>query len=108
MQEGVYLKFFALENAHHGKKLLYQWMVDLALEMGLPGCSVFHAIAGFGHHHKRHSQGFLELQGNLPVEIVFAVTQTQADALLDKLREENINLFHIRVPAQFGFIDDVD
>lgn len=106
MQEGVYLKIFALENAHHGGKLLYEWLVDVAVEMGLPGCSVFRAISGYGHHHKRHSQNFLELQGNLPLEIVFALTNAQADALLARLQQQQVNLFHIRVPARFGIIGD--
>lgn len=103
MQEGVYLKFFALENTRHGHKLLHEWLTDLALEMELPGCSVFRAIAGYGHHHKRHSQNFLELQGTLPLEIVFALTDSQADALVKRLQQEQVNVFHIRVPARFGF-----
>ena len=103
MQEGVYLKFFALENTRQGNKLLHEWLVDLALEMDLPGCSVFRAIAGYGHHHKRHSQNFLELQGTLPLEIVFALSDTQANALVERLCREQVNVFHIRVPAKFGF-----
>lgn len=108
MQQGVYLKFFTLENARHGHKLLYEWLVDVALELELPGCSVFRSIAGYGHHHKRHSQNFLELQGTLPLEVVFAMTETQADALVERLRQEQVNLFHIRVPARFGFIGDAE
>lgn len=106
MQEGVYLKFFAQENTRHDNKLLHEWLVDLALEMGLPGCSVFRAIAGYGHHHKRHSENFLELQGNLPLEIVFALTHAQADALVERLQQQQVNLFHVRVPARFGLIGD--
>lgn len=102
MKQGVYLKFFTLENARHGHKLLHEWLVDVALELELPGCSVFRSIAGYGHHHIRHSQNFIELQGTLPLEVVFALTDAQADLLLERLQREQVNVFHIRVPAQFG------
>ncbi len=108
MQEGVYLKFFTLENARHGNKLLHEWMVDLALEMALPGCSVFRAVSGYGHHHRRHSQNFLELQGSLPLEVVFVLTQAQADALIARLEAERVHVLHVQMPARFGFIGDAD
>lgn len=101
--QGVCLKFFAHESTRHGHRLLHEWLVDLALELELPGCSVFRAIGGYGHHHRRHSQQFIELQGTLPVEIVFVLSDAQADALLERLRQEQVNLFHVRIPAQFGF-----
>jgi PII-like signaling protein len=102
--DGVYLKFYAQENRRHGDRLLYEWLVELARTLGLPGCSVFHAIAGYGHHGQMHRQAFFELQGDLPVEIVFALTPEQADVLLSKLRDEKIELFWVRMPAEFGLL----
>lgn len=103
--DGVYLKFYAQENRRHEGRLLYEWIVELARTLDLPGCSVFHAIAGYGHHGLMHRQAFFELQGDLPVEIVFALTSEQADLLMSKLREAKIELFWVRMPAEFGFLD---
>ncbi len=44
-------------------------------------------MAGYGHHGRMHSQHFFELQGDLPVEVVFALSEAQAEALLTKLRK---------------------
>ncbi|WP_057919650.1 DUF190 domain-containing protein [Lysobacter antibioticus] len=102
--DGVYLKFYAQENRRHDSRLLYEWIVELARTLDLPGCSVFHAIAGYGHHGRMHRQAYFELQGDLPVEIVFALTGEQADLLMSKLREAKIELFWVRMPAEFGFL----
>ncbi|ALN83109.1 hypothetical protein LA76x_5007 [Lysobacter antibioticus] len=51
-----------------------------------------------------HRQAYFELQGDLPVEIVFALTGEQADLLMSKLREAKIELFWVRMPAEFGFL----
>lgn len=48
-----------------------------------------------------HRQAFCELQGELPVEIVFVLTVEQADALMAKLREAKVELFWVRMPAEF-------
>jgi PII-like signaling protein len=70
----------------------------------LPGCSVFQAIAGYGHHGKMHSQHFFELQGDLPVEVVFALSELQAESLLAKLREARVKVFCVHIPAEFSFL----
>ena len=104
MHDAVCLKFYVQENRRHGGGLLYDWIVDLARTLGLPGCSVFQAIAGYGHHGQMHRQAFFELQGELPVEIEFVLTAAQADALMAKLREAGVEVFWVRMPAEFGFL----
>lgn len=102
--DGVYLKLYTQESRRHGGRLLYDWVVEAGRALGLPGCSVFHAMAGYGHHGHLHRQAFFELQGDLPIEIVFALTAEQADALMAKLRDEKVELFWVRMPAEFGFL----
>jgi PII-like signaling protein len=103
-ENGAYLRLYVQENRRHGGRLLHEWIVELARELELPGCSVFQAIAGYGHHGRMHRQSFLELQGEVPLEIVFALSTTQADALMARLRSEGVELFWIRTPAQFGLL----
>ena len=100
---GVYLKFYMQENLRHDGRLVHEWLVDLAIELGLPGCSVFHSIGGYGHHGHRHQQAFFELQGTLPVEVVFALGEEDAERLLQRITGEGLALFYVRMPAQFGF-----
>lgn len=103
---GVYLKFYAHENHRHGGRLVYEFLIDVAMDLRLPGCSVFRAIAGYGHHNRRHDQTHIELQGSLPLEIVFALSEEQADHLLQRVHDEKLELFYIRMPAQSGFTHD--
>jgi PII-like signaling protein len=99
---GVYLKYYVQENRRHHGKLVYEWLVDLAHELKLPGCSVFRAVAGYGHHQVVHSQHFFELQGDLPMEVVFVLDAAQAGRLMAAVEESALDLFWVRMPAQFG------
>lgn len=101
-QQGVYLKFYVQEDRRHAGKLTHEWLVDLARELKLPGCSVFRAVAGYGHHQVVHSQHFFELQGALPMEVVFVLDEVQAARLMTAVREAGIDLFWVRMPAEFG------
>jgi PII-like signaling protein len=101
--EGIYLTFYLQENLRHEGRLVHEWLVDLARELELPGCSVFRSIGGYGHHRQVHSQSFVELQGTLPVEVAFALDENDARRLLDRVADEGLALFHVRMPARFGF-----
>jgi PII-like signaling protein len=101
---GVYLRLYVQESRRHEGKRLHEWIVDQARAMELPGASVFQAVAGYGHHGRMHRQSFLELQGELPMEIVFALGVEQSDALLALLREQRIELFWVRTQAEFGVL----
>ena len=100
---GLYLKFIVQENLRHKGHLVHEWLVDVAIELGLPGCSVFRSIAGYGHHGRRHEQAFIELQGTLPIEVVFALSEEDAARLLQRVAAEKLALFYIRMPVEYGF-----
>jgi PII-like signaling protein len=93
------------ENRKHGHVALYDWLLGQAKAMGIHGGSAFRAIAGFGRHGIRHEEHFFELAGDLTVEIDFAVTGDEAEALLDLLRRERVSVFYARMPAEFGAIE---
>ena len=101
---GWYLRFFAPENQRHHGKLVYEWLLEEANRMGIPGGSAFVAIAGFGRHHKLREEAFFELSGEVPVEIAFAVDAAQAESLLQRLRSERLDLVYIKSPAEFGTV----
>jgi PII-like signaling protein len=110
--EGSFLRFYLRENQRHRGKLLWEWLLEQANQMGFRGGSAFRAMAGFGHHHHLHEDHFFELAGTLTVEVEFIVTDAEARRLLDLLREEKIRAFYAHIPAHCGVTlpdsDDVD
>ncbi|HUX63585.1 DUF190 domain-containing protein [Sulfuricella sp.] len=100
--QGICLKFFVSESQRHHSKLLYEWLLEQAKGMGIGGGTTIRAIAGFGRHGRLHEEAFFELAGDLPVEVEFLVSGEQAERLLALLRDENLQLFYVRMPAEYG------
>jgi uncharacterized protein len=98
----VYLMLFVRELERHDGKLLYEWLLEQAKALGIPGGSAFRAIAGFGRHGVLHEEGFFELAGDLPVQLEFIVSEEQARLLLDLIRRAGLNLVYSRFPVEFG------
>lgn len=101
---GYYIRFFAPENRKHQGRLVYEWLLDEANKMGIPGGSAFVAIAGYGRHHKLRAEAFFELSGTVPVEIAFAVNEEEAGRLLAHLREAGLDLVYIKSSAEIGTV----
>lgn len=98
----VVLRLFTEEDHRHKGRLVYEWLLETGRELGIPGGSAFRAIAGYGHHGRMHEDTFFELAGKLPVEVMFAASNEQADAMLAKAREAGLHLFYIRTAAETG------
>jgi PII-like signaling protein len=103
--KGTLLRFYVHENRKHRHILLYEWLLEQAKQLGIPGGSAFRAIAGFGRHGVMHEEHFFELAGDLTVEIDFAVTDEEAQRLIDRIRAERISIFYVRVPIEFGTVE---
>ncbi len=99
--QGVYLKFFMTELQKHHGELLYEWLLEQAKKMGIPGGSAFRAIAGYGRHRKIHEEAFFELAGDVPIELSFYLSETQAAQLLQLVKAEKLNLFYVKSQAEF-------
>lgn len=99
---GVYLTFFVTERARHHGDLTYDWLLDKARKLGFHGGTAVRATAGFGRHGRMHEETFFELAPELPVEVGFALTEEEADKLLDAVRAEGLKLFYTRSPVEFG------
>jgi uncharacterized protein len=98
----VFLKIYVAESQKHHGVLLYEWLLEQARDMGIPGGSAFRAIAGFGRHAVMHEETFFELAGNVPVEVGFAASESDAQLLLDLLQREKLRLFYVKIPAEHG------
>ena len=102
---GTYLKFYVHEHRRHHGILLYEWLLERARKLGIHGGSAFRAIAGFGRHGILHEDHFFELAGNLTVEIVFMVSDEEANQLLELIRQEKVHVFYVRMPAEYGVLN---
>jgi PII-like signaling protein len=103
--EGVYLRFFVHENRRHGSMLLYEWLLAEAKKQGLPGGTAFRSIAGYGRHGVTHEAHFLELAGQETVRVDFVVPRDAADRMLQRVRDEHIEMFYAILPATFGKLE---
>ena len=106
MTQGVLLRIFVLQGQRHHGVLLYEWLLRCAREMGITGGAAFREVAGYGQHDRLHEQSFFELAGDLPVEVVFAMTQSDSEEFLDLLAREKLSLFYIRSPCEFGRVGE--
>ena len=100
---GCFLKFYVAENRRHHHHLVYDWLLEEAQRLGIHGGSAFRALAGYGRHGRLHEERFVELAGDLPVEVGFVVTESEAAAFLDHIRDQGLNLFYIRVPVEADY-----
>jgi len=98
---GYQITFFMVQGQQHHGRPLCDWLIQLALEMGLRGATLIPGGEGFGHHHRIHSRHFFELVDQ-PQEVVMALTTEEADRLFDRLNAESVHLFFVRTAVEFG------
>jgi PII-like signaling protein len=107
LTKGALLRIFVLEGQRHHGELLYDWLLRSARTMGISGGAAFREIAGYGRHDRLHEQSFFELAGDLPVEVAFAMTESDAQRFMDFLAHETPSLFYIKTACEFGRIGEL-
>ncbi|MCY1523741.1 putative ACR [compost metagenome] len=98
---GYLLTFFTQQDRKHAGKPLADWLVQLAREMGLRGATLVPGSEGYGQGRRLHSVHFFEL-ADQPLEVVLAVSEEESDRLFERLRAEQVKLFYIKAPVEFG------
>ena len=104
--DGILLRVFVLERTRHKGALVHEWLLEQAKAMGVSGGAAFREIAGFGRHSRLHDELFFELAGDQPVEVMFAMSEEEADRFLALLKAEKLSLFYIKSRAEFGRIGE--
>jgi len=102
----VYLKFYLTEIQRHNGKVLYEWVLEKAKQMGVPGGSVFRAVAGFGRDGHLHEETFFELGGEMPIQVEFVLSSAHAESLLAIMRDEKLKLPYVSYAVEFGVTGD--
>lgn len=101
---GYQLTFFTQQNRTHNHRPLHQWLLELVQSMDIRGATVLTAQEGIGAHRRLHSARFFEL-ADQPVEVTMAVSESECDALMNRLRAEpDLHVFYAKTPIEFGTI----
>lgn len=98
---GYQLTFFTQQGRVHGMVNLAEWLLQQAKAVGIKGATVATAQGGYGRNGKYYSVHFFEM-GDQPVEVTMAVDAVQADLLFAKINEEQLGIFYIKIPIEFG------
>lgn len=98
------LTFYVDEKQHLDGLPLYEWLLKEARELGVHGGSAFRAIAGFGRHGRLHEETFFELAGELAVKVEFILDDKLIDQLLQRVAEQNKEVFYTRQAVQSGIL----
>lgn len=106
--QGVCLRFYVHENRRNHGILLYEWLLEQARKMGIHGGTAYRAIAGFGSHGIMHEQHFFELAGDLTVRVDFVLPREDADRLMELAKAENLTVFYVEFPVDFGVVGKDD
>jgi PII-like signaling protein len=104
--QGIFLKFYVSEYREHNGILLFEWLLERAKKIGIHGGTAVRAIAGFGRHGILHEETLLELTSDLPVEVGFVLSEEESRRFMDLLQAENIDLFYVRFPVEYGFLPE--
>jgi PII-like signaling protein len=83
--EGKLLRIFIGESDKHGRKPLYQAIVEMLRQEGLAGATVLRGVEGFGAHSRLHTARLLRLSEDLPMVIEVVDGADAIDAVLPKL-----------------------
>ena len=85
--EGKLLRIFIGESDHHGRKPLYQAIVELLREEGMAGATVLRGIEGFGATSRLHTARILRLSEDLPIVIEVVDRAERIEAVLPRIDE---------------------
>lgn len=99
--QGYQLTFFTQQDCRHGWTPLGEWLLKEALKLGVGGATLTAAAEGFGHHRKLHSAHFIDM-ADQPLEVTMALSEADSERMLQRLREEKINVFFVKTPIEFG------
>lgn len=102
---GYQITFFTQQDRRHHGKPVAEWLINLALEMGLRGATLISGSESFGGDRRIHSARFFEL-ADQPQEILMTVTEEETQKLFSRLTSEGVHLFYVKTPVEFGTLGE--
>lgn len=104
--KGICLSFYTSENHKHEGMPVYEWLLEFAKQHKIKGGSAFRGIAGYGRHGILHEEHFFELAPNVPVEIIFILSEIETETFLDRLKMEAIDVIYTKTPVEYGTLNN--
>ena len=95
MQKGYQISFFTEQSRRKDGRPMGNWILETAKSLGIPGATLFPAAEGYGRDGWLKSASFFE-----------SGEQTEADAerLIERIRSENLGVFCVKTPIEFGIL----
>jgi PII-like signaling protein len=100
---GFLLTFYTEQNKRHGHRTICEWLLHEVKELGIHGATVISGSEGIGHAGAHHAAHMLKLTDQ-PVQIILAVTEEEAQRLLDVVKAERVHVFYTRSPVEYGLL----
>jgi PII-like signaling protein len=104
---GYQLTFYTEQNRRHGHQTICEWLLSQVHKLKIGGATVISATEGVGHAGAHHAAHFISL-ADQPVQIIMAVTETEAEQLLQIVAAEKVHVFYTRFPIEFGLLGGDD
>ena len=83
--DGMLLRIYIAESERINEKPAYKFLVDFFMAQGLPGCTVFRGMVGYGHEYKLRTVDVLNLSLDLPIVIDVVGTEEQIMAIVPEV-----------------------
>ncbi|HEY5975211.1 MAG TPA: DUF190 domain-containing protein [Geobacteraceae bacterium] len=81
----ILMRIFVGESDRHGRRPLYEALVELFRQEGCAGATVLRGVAGFGARSVFHTDKLLELSHDLPLIIEVVESEEKLDALMPRI-----------------------
>lgn len=102
---GYQLTFYTEQNRRHGHLTVCDWLLHEVRKLGIRGATVISASEGIGHAGAHHAAHMLNL-ADQPVQIILALTEEEAEQILNAVRAEKVHVFYTRFPIEFGMLGE--
>ena len=98
---GYQITFFTQQDRRHHGRPVGEWLIGLAMELGLRGATLIAGSESFGSDRRLHSARFFEL-ADQPQEILITATEEESRTLFQRLQSEGVHLFYVKTAVEFG------
>ncbi|MFK4446318.1 PII-like signaling protein [Caballeronia udeis] len=102
---GYQLTFYTERNRKCGHLTFCEWLLQEVRKRDIRGATVISAAEGIGHAGAHHAAHILKL-ADQPVQVILAVTEHEADEILEVVRAANVHVFYTRAPIEFGLLGE--
>lgn len=86
-QRGILLRIYVREDDRIEGKPLYKKILELAMERGIAGVTVFRAIMGYGPSKKIRTLSFADLSSNLPILLEIVDTEEKIEKFIEEIEK---------------------